>query len=89
VPVEYEGTLKPQSWAAGAPLLVLRTLLGLDVANGRLRRHPDVPAELGRLRLDGIVTSRRSATRRPAARRAARGGGATAGRDSGGGRAGG
>jgi glycogen debranching enzyme len=89
VPVEYEGALKPQSWAAGAPLLVLRTLLGLDVVDGRLRRHPAVPAELGRLRLDGIVTSRRTATRRRAARRAGRGDGATAARGSGDGRPGG
>jgi hypothetical protein len=70
-PVEYEGALRPQSWAAGAPLLVLRTLLGLDVADGRLRRAPDVPPELGRLRLDAIATSRRAA--RPAQpRRSAR-----------------
>jgi glycogen debranching enzyme len=51
VPVEYPGALKPQAWAAGAPLLALRTLLGLDVVGGRLRSKPHVPKEVGKLRL--------------------------------------
>jgi glycogen debranching enzyme len=51
VPVEYPDALKPQSWAAGAPLLVVRTLLGLDVIDGRLRSKPHVPNELGKLGL--------------------------------------
>src|SRR3954470_15457274 len=54
VPVEYPGALKPQSWAAGAPLLMLRTLLGLDVVGGRLRVRPCVPPQLGRVRLRGV-----------------------------------
>jgi len=40
MPIEYPGALKPQSWAAAAPLLGLRTLLGLDVVDGRLRTRP-------------------------------------------------
>jgi len=40
VPVEYPDALKPQAWAAAAPLLAIRTLLGLDVVNGRLRSSP-------------------------------------------------
>jgi glycogen debranching enzyme len=51
VPVEYPAALKPQSWAAGAPLLALRTLLGLDVVGGKLRSRPHVPKELGKLKL--------------------------------------
>jgi glycogen debranching enzyme len=51
VPVEYPNALKPQSWAAAAPLLALRTLLGLDIVDGRLRSRPHVPRELGKLRL--------------------------------------
>jgi glycogen debranching enzyme len=51
VPVEYPAALKPQSWAAGAPLLAIRTLLGLDVVDGKLRSRPHVPEELGSLRL--------------------------------------
>jgi glycogen debranching enzyme len=49
VPVEYPDALKPQSWAAAAPLLVLRTLLGLDVVDGRLRSSP-----IDELKLEGI-----------------------------------
>jgi glycogen debranching enzyme len=51
VPVEYPAALKPQAWAAGAPLLAVRTLLGLDVVDGRLRSTPHLPKELGKLRL--------------------------------------
>jgi glycogen debranching enzyme len=51
VPVEYPDALKPQSWAAGAPLLAVRTLLGLEVVDGKLRSRPHVPKELGKLGL--------------------------------------
>jgi glycogen debranching enzyme len=51
VPVEYPKALKPQAWAAAAPLLALRTLLGLDVVDGKLRSDPHVPKKLGSLRL--------------------------------------
>jgi glycogen debranching enzyme len=54
VPVEYPAALKPQSWAAGAPLLAIRTLLGLDVVDGKLRSRPHVPKDLGRLRLRNV-----------------------------------
>jgi glycogen debranching enzyme len=49
VPVEYPGALKPQSWAAAAPLLAIRTLLGLVVVDGRLRSSP-----IEKLKLKGI-----------------------------------
>ena len=51
VPVPYPDALVPQAWAAGAPLLALRTLLGLDAAQGKTRSSPHVPEELGRIRL--------------------------------------
>jgi glycogen debranching enzyme len=54
VPIEYPGALKPQSWAAAAPLLVLRTLLGLDVVDGKLRTRPHVPKQLGKLKLKSV-----------------------------------
>jgi glycogen debranching enzyme len=54
VPVEYPAALKPQSWAAGAPLLMLRTLLGLDVVGGKLRSRPCLPAPIQRLRLRDV-----------------------------------
>jgi glycogen debranching enzyme len=50
-PVEYPSALKPQAWAAAAPLLALRTLLGLDASGGKVRSSPHVPESLGRLRL--------------------------------------
>ena len=50
-PVEYPDALKPQAWAAAAPLLALRTLLGLDAKNGKWRSSPHVPDALGKLRL--------------------------------------
>jgi glycogen debranching enzyme len=54
VPIEYPSALKPQSWAAGAPLLMIRTLLGLDVKRGRLRSRPLTVPSVGRLRLRGV-----------------------------------
>jgi len=54
VPVEYPDALSPQAWAAGAPLLALRTLLGLDVVDGKLRSDPHVPPELGPIGLRGV-----------------------------------
>ena len=55
VPVEYPDALKPQSWAAGSPLLVLRTLLGLDVIDGELRSSRCLPTGIDFLGLRGIV----------------------------------
>ena len=43
VPVGYPASCRPQAWASGAPLLILRSLLGLD---------PDIPA--GRIGLDPV-----------------------------------
>ena len=42
LPVPYPAACRPQAWAAGAPLVVLRALLGLepDVSNGVVRLHP-------------------------------------------------
>jgi len=54
MPVEYPEALKPQSWAAAAPLLAVRTLLGLDVVEGKLRSRPHVPESLGKVRLRNV-----------------------------------
>jgi glycogen debranching enzyme len=62
IPVPYPDALAPQAWSAGAPLLALRTLLGLDVVSGNLRSQPRIPKELGRIRLTRVpVRGRRSA----------------------------
>jgi glycogen debranching enzyme len=54
IPVPYPDALAPQAWSAGAPLLALRTLLGLDVVDGKLRSSPRIPRELDEVRLRRI-----------------------------------
>ena len=54
MPVEYPGALKPQSWAAGAPLLLIRAVLGLDVVGGKLRSRPHLPRAVERLALRNV-----------------------------------
>jgi glycogen debranching enzyme len=54
VPVPYPDALVPQAWSAGAPLLALRTILGLDVVGGKLRARPELPDGLARVRLRGV-----------------------------------
>lgn len=53
-PVVYPTASRPQAWAAGAPLLALRTLLGLDVADGLHVVNPWLPATVGRIELSGL-----------------------------------
>src|SRR5205823_12881461 len=53
-PVEYPTASRPQAWAAGAPLLALRTALGLDVVDGKLRTDPHLSEGWGQVRLEKI-----------------------------------
>jgi glycogen debranching enzyme len=53
-PVEYPTASRPQAWAAGAPLLALRTALGLDVVDGILRIDPHLSEGWGQVRLEKI-----------------------------------
>ena len=53
-PVEYPTACSPQAWATGAPLLLLRTLLGLEPVGDQLLVTPAVPKQLARLGLLGI-----------------------------------
>jgi len=53
-PVEYPTACSPQAWATGAPLLVLRTLLGLDSDGKHLIVDPAIPQPLGRIELLSI-----------------------------------
>jgi glycogen debranching enzyme len=55
MPIEYPDALKPQSWAAAAPLLAVRTLLGLDIVDGRLRTRPTRVEKFGKLALRGAA----------------------------------
>lgn len=53
-PVEYPTASRPQAWSAAAPLLLLRTVLGMDVDAGRLRTAPGPPPAFGALQLRGV-----------------------------------
>jgi glycogen debranching enzyme len=53
-PVEYPTACSPQAWSAGAPLLFLRVLLGLEPVGERLLVDPAVPKQIAWLELTGI-----------------------------------
>ncbi len=50
-PVEYPTACSPQAWASGAPLLLLRAILGLEPIGNKLFVDPAIPRELGQLEL--------------------------------------
>jgi glycogen debranching enzyme len=50
-PVEYPTACSPQAWASGAPLLLLRAMLGLEPIGDHLIVDPALPRKLGRLEL--------------------------------------
>jgi glycogen debranching enzyme len=56
VPAAYPASCSPQAWAAAAPLLWLRTLLGLDPAYPQSETwlQPSLPPSFGRLRVEGL-----------------------------------
>jgi glycogen debranching enzyme len=55
-PVPYPSSCSPQAWAAAAPLLLVRSLIGFspDITTGNLRVTPSIPQHLGELRVDGL-----------------------------------
>jgi len=50
-PVEYPTACSPQAWSTGAPLLLLRTMLGLEPLEGRLVVDPTLPPGMGQIEL--------------------------------------
>jgi glycogen debranching enzyme len=56
VPVAYPASCSPQAWASAAPLLVVRTLLGLepDIPAGRVTIDPVLPQGATTLRLRDV-----------------------------------
>jgi glycogen debranching enzyme len=54
IPVEYPTACSPQAWASGAPLLLIRTLLGLDPLGEHIIVDPAIPEAISRLELLGI-----------------------------------
>jgi glycogen debranching enzyme len=50
-PVQYPTACSPQAWSTGAPLLLIRTLLGLEPMGEHLIVDPVLPIDIGRLEL--------------------------------------
>jgi glycogen debranching enzyme len=50
-PVEYPTACSPQAWSTGAPLLLLRTMLGLDPVGERILVDPALPNSIGHLEI--------------------------------------
>lgn len=50
-PVEYPTACSPQAWATGAPLQILRTMLGMEPVAGQLLVNPHLPERFGWLQL--------------------------------------
>ncbi|WP_167042620.1 amylo-alpha-1,6-glucosidase [Salinibacterium sp. ZJ454] len=50
-PVQYPTACSPQAWSTGAPLLLLRTMLGLEPMGDHLVVDPALPTTIGRLEL--------------------------------------
>jgi glycogen debranching enzyme len=50
-PVQYPTACSPQAWSTGAPLLLLRTMLGLEPLGDHLVVDPALPASIGHLEL--------------------------------------
>lgn len=50
-PVEYPTACSPQAWSTGAPLLLLRVMLGLQPIDNQLMVDPAVPKSIERLEL--------------------------------------
>ena len=61
-PVPYPTACTPQAWAAAAPLLLVRTLLGLqpDMPRGLMHVAPAVPDEALPLELRDVIVGRNS-----------------------------
>jgi glycogen debranching enzyme len=48
-PVEYPTACSPQAWSTGTPLLLIRTMLGLEPHEGHLAVDPRLPIGMGRI----------------------------------------
>jgi glycogen debranching enzyme len=53
-PVPYPTACSPQAWSTGAPLIFIRTMLGLHASDATLTVDPAVPPSIGRIRIRGI-----------------------------------
>ncbi|MGC4807108.1 glycogen debranching N-terminal domain-containing protein [Micromonospora sp. DT233] len=48
-PVEYPTACSPQAWSTGTPMLLLRTMLGIEPHEGHLSVDPRLPVGMGRI----------------------------------------
>jgi glycogen debranching enzyme len=78
-PVQYPTACSPQAWSTGAPLLLLRTMLGLEPIGDHLVVDPALPRGIGHLelldipgrwgRIDAYARGRVDTDSQPAGRR--------------------
>jgi glycogen debranching enzyme len=54
IPLPYPDANSPQAWAAAAPLLLIRVMLGLDVVDDRLASSVHLPHQVHHLALYGV-----------------------------------
>ncbi|NJC70030.1 amylo-alpha-1,6-glucosidase [Planosporangium thailandense] len=50
-PVEYPTACSPQAWSTGTPMLLLRTMLGMEPHGDHLVVDPALPEDMGRIEL--------------------------------------
>ena len=53
-PVEYPTACSPQAWATGAPLFLLRVLLGIEAHSGAIEQDPVLPERIRELALHDL-----------------------------------
>jgi glycogen debranching enzyme/putative sterol carrier protein len=53
-PAEYPTACSPQAWASGAPLLMIRAILGLEPREAQLTVDASLPPAIGQLDLIGV-----------------------------------
>ncbi|MEU4717116.1 amylo-alpha-1,6-glucosidase, partial [Micromonospora purpureochromogenes] len=53
-PVLYPTACSPQAWSTGTPLLLLRTMLGMEPRGEHFVTRPAVPPSMGRIQLFNI-----------------------------------
>ena len=58
IPIPYPSACSPQAWASGTPLMLLRTMLGMQPTADGLSVDPHLPESLGGLVLRGVPTRR-------------------------------
>ena len=53
-PVQYPTACSPQAWSTGAPLLLLRTMLGMEPSGDNLAVNPALPGHIDHLGVLGV-----------------------------------